>query len=245
MYQYIHDEFIPEVKAYIRKVIEDPSLKESADDLISLEVKRKVTSSPFFKEFSFFSEEDQDSFSHQNVFILDPIDGTKEFRLGIKECCLSFSILNTLSFCDEQNIHWIWNFFNEDESLYCDGKVTVNKSSFEVPRTDKKKVILISRNDYLRLNLKNVVSDDFILCPVGSIAYKLQLLAAKKCDAVISITNKNIWDICAGTMLLNRLGFKSSLKDFFNDQQLIRGPIYWYDDSFSLSQLTSITNDII
>jgi myo-inositol-1(or 4)-monophosphatase len=40
----------------------------------------------------------------------------------------------------------------------------------------------------------------------GSVAYKFALMSAGEADATFSLTPKNEWDICAGTMLVEEAG---------------------------------------
>ncbi|MYK38737.1 MAG: 3'(2'),5'-bisphosphate nucleotidase CysQ, partial [Gemmatimonadetes bacterium] len=42
--------------------------------------------------------------------------------------------------------------------------------------------------------------------PVGSVAYKLALVAAGACDLNFSIQDKNEWDVCAGDLLVREAG---------------------------------------
>lgn len=46
----------------------------------------------------------------------------------------------------------------------------------------------------------------FSVQPVGSVAYKLALVAAGKADATFSLTPKNEWDIAAGVLLVTEAG---------------------------------------
>jgi len=40
----------------------------------------------------------------------------------------------------------------------------------------------------------------------GSVAFKLALVAAGRADATFSLTPKNEWDICSGTILITEAG---------------------------------------
>jgi fructose-1,6-bisphosphatase/inositol monophosphatase family enzyme len=71
---------------------------------------------------------------------------------------------------------------------------------------------------------------DLVLQPVGSIAYKLQLLSFGLTDYVITLKPKNLWDIAGGTVLLNQLGYKlyhgkHELKEL--SQELYQPPLLW------------------
>ena len=56
------------------------------------------------------------------------------------------------------------------------------------------------------------------LKPIGSVAYKLGLTAARKADIFASLRPKNEWDICAGNCIVNEEGGK--LIDLFGKQRI-------------------------
>src|SRR5690606_35171253 len=78
--------------------------------------------------------------------------------------------------------------------------------------------------------LKEESRAEITLKPVGSIAYKLMLLALGKCDFVVTKKDKCIWDIAGGSTLLNQLGLR-----LYGDtgeilelkQKTIKGPLLW------------------
>ena len=57
-----------------------------------------------------------------------------------------------------------------------------------------------------------MVNEEIELVPMGSIALKLAYLAYGKCDGIITLRKKSIWDIAAGLVLLSR-----TKKHFFSD----------------------------
>ena len=64
----------------------------------------------------------------------------------------------------------------------------------------------------------------------GSVAYKFALIAAGEADATFSLTPKNEWDICAGTMLVEEAGGVVTDRygrplTFNNQKTLLPGPI--------------------
>jgi myo-inositol-1(or 4)-monophosphatase len=60
----------------------------------------------------------------------------------------------------------------------------------------------------------------------GSVAFKLALVAAGRADATFSLTPKNEWDICAGTLLITEAGGSMTDRDGqplrFNQRETLR-----------------------
>ena len=66
-------------------------------------------------------------------------------------------------------------------------------------------VVLASRSETKRGEWKDY-EDAMRVKPTGSVAYKFALIAAGEADATFSLTPKNEWDICAGTVLVEEAG---------------------------------------
>lgn len=126
-------------------------------------------------------------------FILDPLDGTKEFVKEIPECVVSFAYFASSDIKDPRNFSWIYNPLTREEL-----------NSEELPNiTHPRKRTLVSRTEFE----EGLFKDEEVKV-VGSIAYKLMLLANGECDRVITKRPKNIWDIAAGTHLCSKQNFK-------------------------------------
>ena len=63
-------------------------------------------------------------------------------------------------------------------------------------------LVLVSRSEVARGEWKRFQNKDFRLQPMGSVAYKLALVAADKADATWTLVPKNEWDVAAGVALL-------------------------------------------
>jgi myo-inositol-1(or 4)-monophosphatase len=161
-------------------------------------------------EYGWLSEETKDSSIRLNkrfVWIVDPIDGTKEFINGIPEFVVSIALVEY----GEPIIGVIYNpvkkeifvaaknmgsFFNETK-IECTSKEKISEMTILNSRSELKRG---DWNDYIEIfgNMK----------PVGSVAYKLALTSAGKADVFISLRPKNEWDICAGNCIINEAGGK-------------------------------------
>jgi len=237
--------FINQSKKGILDLISGPV--ESVDLNISNFLKSLAQNDPIASKFSFYSEEQLGTQLETPLLLLDPIDGTREFRAKIHECCISLSLLKSFNLNDQENIHWIWNFFNNDEILFFDKKFQVNHFSPKNYHKKKKLLTFISRVDYQKYNLANFSHKSVQIEPVGSIAYKLALMSSQQCDFIISISNKHIWDIAAGTMLLSLTGSQFYIKNQEQtviSEKLLQGPMYWLKDQSHKSLVQDLIKEI-
>lgn len=153
------------------------------------------------------SEETADDLSrldNQFTWIVDPLDGTKEFVLGIPEFTVSVALISR----DQSMMGIIYNPVTRELYTCVRGsgaflnqrRITVSKKS---DLSDF--VVGASRSERKRgefVAFENVVK----LRTLGSIAYKLARVAAGQEDATWSRGPKNEWDICAGTLLVTEAG---------------------------------------
>ena len=193
---------------------EDKSILTEMDlyisDLVKSEFKEK------YPAINFYSEEDQESTNYP-VIILDPIDGTKEFAEGIGECAISLAVMYSEKLDDDRNFGWLYNPFTGFEV----NSKFVKKHDFEY---FEKLSCLVSRTEYSNGHYRDNRFDEFNVVPRGSIAFKLGLLSIGATDFIISLRNKNVWDIAAGTIILKKCG----VSIFENGKKLETLPIREY-----------------
>jgi len=160
-----------------------------------------------FPDDGWLSEETRDSperLSKSRVWIVDPLDGTKEFTQHIPEFCVCVSLV-------VDGVVQVGVCYNPvAEKLFAarrGGGTTLNGEPVHCTKqTDLAEcVVLASRSEDKRGEW-----DDYKpLMKVkltGSVAYKFALMSAGEADATFSLTPKNEWDICAGTMLVEEAG---------------------------------------
>ena len=168
------------------------------------------------------------------AFVIDPVDGTRELIAGRKECALAMAVLHTDQIDDSSNFGLVWNFLNHE----------VYSSLCQYPRPQRQESLqagLVSRSEH-KQGLYSVSSLN--VKPMGSIAYKLALLAAGKTDFVISLRPKNLWDIAGGTLLCQQSGivFYSDGKKIQKlNQQLYQPPLIWSRESALEKILASLS----
>lgn len=179
-------------------------LLTQADLLANDILKNHLTSQ--FPAYGWLSEESVDDSTRlacDRVWVVDPIDGTKEYALGIPEYAISVALV-------EKGMPILACVFNpaskelfhavKGKGAWLNGKrIYCNQS------TSDNLLLLASRSEYDRGEW-----DDFKklhqIKIVGSIAYKLALIAAGYAHATFSLGPKNEWDIAAGVLLVLEAG---------------------------------------
>jgi myo-inositol-1(or 4)-monophosphatase len=160
-----------------------------------------------FPDDGWLSEETRDSeerLAKTRVWIVDPLDGTKEFINHIPEFCVCIGLV-------EDGVPVVGVEYNPvREELFAGARgagVTLNGAPVRVSKQPDLAAarILTSRSESDRGEWEEFRSE-LRLELTGSVAYKLALIAAGNGDATFSLTPKNEWDICAGAALLAEAG---------------------------------------
>jgi myo-inositol-1(or 4)-monophosphatase len=154
------------------------------------------------------SEETVDDFTRLDktrVWVVDPLDGTREFVQGIPEFCVSIAMV-------ENNIPVAGGICNPATNELIIGSrdtgVTYNgKPAQPSQRKDLHgALVLASRSEVKRGEWKQFKSAEFKIRPMGSVAYKLGLVSAGLADLTFTLVPKNEWDVAAGAALVESAG---------------------------------------
>jgi myo-inositol-1(or 4)-monophosphatase len=184
------------------KVGDDPvtAADRSVDDVL-----RKTLLRP---GEGWLSEETVDDFTRLDktrVWVVDPLDGTREFVQGIPEYCVSIAMV-------ENNVPVAGGICNPATNELIMGSrdtgVTYNgKPAQPSQRKDLHgALVLASRSEVKRGEWKQFESAEFNIRPMGSVAYKLGLVAAGLADLTFTLVPKNEWDVAAGAALVEAAG---------------------------------------
>jgi len=145
------------------------------------------------------SEESVDDLSRldkRRVWVVDPLDGTREFVAGIPEFCVSVAMVE-----DGRPVAGgICNPATDELFLGAIGcGVTCNgKPVRPSQRTSLNgALVLASRSEVKRGEWKQFEGANFKIRPMGSVAYKLALVSAGLADVTFTLTPKNEWDVAA------------------------------------------------
>jgi len=169
-----------------------------------------------FPHDGWLSEENKDDtkrLHHQRVWIIDPIDGTKEFIQHLPEYVISVALVENhipvlaavyhpvhdqLFYAIKGHGTWLRERSADDTSLK-EKRVTCDDSSSSTL------TILASRTE-VRDGKWEAIKKIHHVKEVGSIAYKLALIASGQAQATISFAPKHEWDIAAGVLLVTEAG---------------------------------------
>ena len=161
------------------------------------------------------SEETKDNserLAKDSVWVVDPIDGTLEFVEGIPEWCVSIGYVRR----GRAVAGGIFNPATGEKILGSIGSgVTLNGQPAGVSsRTSLEgALVLASRSEVKRKEWEGYGPCGFEIRPMGSVAYKLALVAAGRADATWTLSPKHEWDVAAGAALVAAAGgFVSTLE---------------------------------
>ncbi|MFK7801035.1 MAG: 3'(2'),5'-bisphosphate nucleotidase CysQ [Anaerolineae bacterium] len=158
-------------------------------------------------EAGWLSEETVDNperLEKELVWIVDPLDGTKEFVMGIPEFSVSVALVKNR----EPVIAAIYNPITDEMiSAYKNGGL--NKNGHSVSGSTRPELegatIDASRSERKRGEFEPF-EDRFKIITMGSIAWKLARTGFGAADATWSRGPKHEWDICAGVLLVKEGG---------------------------------------
>jgi myo-inositol-1(or 4)-monophosphatase len=158
------------------------------------------------------SVDDPIRLQHSRVWVVDPLDGTREFVQGIPEFCVSIGFVENGrpvagGICNPAT--------NEIFLGSVESGVTYNGKPAQPTqrKTLDGALVLASRSEVKRGEWKAFENSGFRIRPMGSVAYKLALVAAGVADITFTLTPKNEWDVVAGAALVQSAGgFVSTLE---------------------------------
>ncbi|MCP3995348.1 MAG: 3'(2'),5'-bisphosphate nucleotidase CysQ [bacterium] len=202
------EDFTPGQIAALKKEGGDPVTE--ADIRVDAEMQRILPESGE----GWLSEEsvdDRKRLGKSRVWIVDPIDGTREFVEGIPEWCVSIGLI-------EDGRPVAGGIHNpatgeritgsvDTGLVYAGPKPVSGKHSLDGA------LIGASRSEMRRGEWDRFEDGAFQIVPMGSVAYKLALVAAGRLDATWTLVPKNEWDLAAGVALIESAGGWAVLKD--------------------------------
>ncbi|HVG08827.1 MAG TPA: 3'(2'),5'-bisphosphate nucleotidase CysQ [Thermoanaerobaculia bacterium] len=154
------------------------------------------------------SEETTDDLSRldrRRVWVVDPLDGTREFVEGVPEWSVSVGLVVD----GEPVAGGICNPATGELILGAKGVgVTLNGQPAQVSARERLEgaTVVASRSEVKRGEWSGYRDGAFEMRPTGSVAYKLGLVAAGLVDATWTLTPKHEWDVAAGVALVRAAG---------------------------------------
>jgi myo-inositol-1(or 4)-monophosphatase len=152
---------------------------------------------------AYFTEERVDDparLEKEWVLIVDPIDGTRSLLHGQKEAVVSVAIVkgNTLVF------GVIVNPFTGERFVAELGKGSfLGNQRLRVSKIDqvKKANLVLSRTECER-GLWRFLEGRVMFRAVGSIAYKMVLIASGKAEGTVTVNKRHQWDVAGATLII-------------------------------------------
>lgn len=158
-------------------------------------------------DYGWLSEESDDNgerLQRRNVWVVDPIDGTRAFIRNVPEWTVSAALVRD----DEPVLGAVFNPVT-DEFFHAvkDGGAYLNDARIRID--DSKELAgsrLIASGGLFRKPVWRDPWPDVETRWVNSVAYRLALVAANEAEATISLTPKSEWDIAAAALIVEEAG---------------------------------------
>jgi myo-inositol-1(or 4)-monophosphatase len=157
--------------------------------------------------YGWLSEESEDDLSRlkkSRVWIVDPIDGTRAFLKGKPEWTICAALVEDgqtlLAAVYNPATEEFFHAVHGGGAFLNDTRITVREP------VDLEGCCLAASASQLRSRQWAIPWPELETLWVNSIAYRLALVAAGKCDGTVSLSGKSDWDIAAAHLLVHEAG---------------------------------------
>jgi len=164
-----------------------------------------------FPDHGWLSEETADTperLEKSHVWIVDPLDGTREFTLGIPEFVVSVGLV-----IDGRAVLGV--LYNPIQDQLFTGIVgqgaSLNGEPISVTSHSELQgsKVVCSRTE-MKKGWFDEFADVLTPVPVGSVAYKFGLVAAGQAESTFTPRPRSEWDICGGVAIVEAAGGRCS-----------------------------------
>ena len=191
-------DFTPGAVESVLKAGGDPLTKA---DLAVNQVLAEILPQPGEGWLSEETADDEARLACSRVWVVDPIDGTREFIQGIPEWCISVGLVEE----GRAVAGGILNPITDELIVGGEGHgVTLNGQPVAARKTGdiRGALVLASRSEVKRGEWDAFFKEPISIRNQGSVAYKLGLVAAGLADATWTLVPKHEWDVAAGAALV-------------------------------------------
>lgn len=160
-----------------------------------------------FPNDGWLSEEDVDDltrFETKRVWVVDPLDGTRDFIKKNPEFAVAVALVEN----HQPVLGVVYNpitreFFHavRGQGTFCNEQRIHVRTQKQQPRTQ----LLISPSENKRGEW-NRFQKQFDTLPVGGCAYKMSKIARGDADGAFTLSPKSEWDVCAGDVIMKEAG---------------------------------------
>jgi len=163
-----------------------------------------------FPNDGWLSEEDVDDmtrFEKKRVWIVDPLDGTRDFIRKTPEFAVAIALVEN----HKPVLGVIYNPITKElftavtgQSAFCNNqKIHVAKTEGLAKKTKTRLLISLSEN---RRGEWDRFKTFFDVIPTGGCAYKMAKIARGDADGAFTLSPKSEWDVCAGELVIQEAG---------------------------------------
>lgn len=151
------------------------------------------------------TKDDADRLACRRVWVVDPVDGTREFIQGIPEWCISIGLVIdgmpvAGGILNPAAGHRIVGSVDDAVTLNGAPAVVTDRDAIEGA------LVLASRSEVKRGEWNRFFATPIAIRNMGSVAYKLALVACGLADATWTLVPKHEWDVAAGAALVRAAG---------------------------------------
>jgi myo-inositol-1(or 4)-monophosphatase len=177
----------------------------TAADLAIDKVLREILPEPGEGWLSEETVDSPDRLDRERVWVVDPLDGTREFVDGIPEWCISIGLV-------ENGKPVAGGIYSPPTDLLVVGSVETGVTRNGEPagltnrNTLRGATILASRSEWKRGEWDRYDDAGFAVVPCGSVAFKLAQVAVGMADGTWTLVPKHEWDVAAGAALVTAAG---------------------------------------
>jgi myo-inositol-1(or 4)-monophosphatase len=145
----------------------------------------------------------------KHVWVVDPLDGTKEFIRGLPEFSISVALIREREPILGAVINPLTSeagYWSPAEGLHF--KSTTRRADRQPSCPLSQAVANASRTEFEKNRLSGFTPLMRQIVPLGSVAYKLLRVAAGSEDLYFSVEPKSEWDLCGGVALVRAAGLE-------------------------------------
>jgi myo-inositol-1(or 4)-monophosphatase len=145
------------------------------------------------------SADDRRRLDAERLWVVDPLDGTREFIAGVPEYVVAVALVEA----GEPVLSAVHNPCSQDTFWAVKGQgAFLNGCRLHV----REGATLLASRSELDAGEFEAFSDDWEIAPCGSIQLKLARIAAGEAAVTLSRGPKHEWDVCAGALLVTEAG---------------------------------------
>ena len=145
------------------------------------------------------STDDPSRLAAKRLWVVDPLDGTKEFIRGMPEYAVAVALVDS-----GRPVLGVVHNPATQETFWAEAGAGAYKNGTRI-RVREANTLLASRSEIKRGEFAPLM-DSWDVVPIGSIEYKLARIAAGDAAATLSRGPKWEWDVCAGALLIQEAG---------------------------------------